>query len=165
VYVYVDVESNRIAATAKLDKHLNLEPPKYEVGQEVGLLIYSQTDIGYKAIVNNSHWGILYKNEVFLPLEKGQRIKGFIKKIREDEKIDLSLYQPGYEKIDGIAKTILTKLKEHKGFMDTTDKSPSEYIYEQFGVSKKAYKQAVGALYKKGLIAIEADGIRIVLAE
>ena len=115
--------------------------------------------------MNNSHWGILYRNEVFQTLEKGQRIKAYIKKIRDDEKIDLSLYPPGYEKIDGIAKAILTKLKEHNGFMDSTDKSPSEYIYEQFGVSKKAYKQAVGSLFKKGLIAIETDGIRIVLAE
>ena len=165
VYVYVDDKSNRIVASAKLDKHLNNLPPNYEISRAVDLLIYSQTDIGYKTIINNSHWGILYQNEVFQPLEKGQKIKGYIKKIRDDKKIDLSLYPPGYEKIDGIAKAIFSKLQENKGFLDSTDKSPSEYIYQQFGVSKRVYKQAVGALLKKGLIDIEPNGIRIILAE
>ena len=165
VYVYVDEESNRIAASAKIDKYLGKETPTYEVSQSVDLLICSLTDIGYKAIINNSHWGILYKNEIFQPLQKGQRIKGFIKKLRDDEKIDLCLSQPGYDKIDGIAKDILAKLNENNGFLNTTDKSPSEYIYEQFGVSKKVYKQAVGALFKKGLIDIESNGIRATLEE
>ena len=165
VYVYVDEESNRIAASAKLDKYLGKETPTYEASQSVDLLICSQTDIGYKAIINNSHWGILYKNEIFQPLQKGLRIKGFIKKLRNDEKVDLCLSPPGYDKIDGIAKDILAKLNENNGFINTTDKSPSEYIYEQFGVSKKVYKQAVGALFKKGLIDIESNGIRVTLEE
>ncbi len=165
VYVYVDLESNRIAASAKLDKFIDKEPSQFKIAQSVDLFICSQTELGYKAIINNSHWGILYKNEVFQPLQKGQSIKGFIKKIREDGKIDLGLFQPGYNKIDGIANDILQKLKENKGFLDTTDKSPTEYIYEQFGISKKVYKQAVGALFKKGLIDIESNGIRMVFDE
>ena len=165
VYVYVDEESNRIAASAKLDKYLGKETPTYEASQSIDLLICSQTDIGYKAIINNSHWGILYKNEIFQPLQKGLRIKGFIKKLRNDEKVDLCLSPPGYDKIDGISKDILAKLNENNGFINTTDKSPSEYIYEQFGVSKKVYKQAVGALFKKGLIDIESNGIRVTLEE
>lgn len=161
VYVYVDLESNRIVASAKLDKFLDNLPPEFEVGQEVDLLICTETEIGYKAIINNTHGGILYKNEVFRPLNKGQKIKGYIKKIRDDEKIDLCLQKPGYEKIDEISQVIIDKLKEHGGFIAVTDKSPTETIYNLFGVSKKTYKKAVGALYKTKLISIEDNGIRL----
>jgi uncharacterized protein len=161
VYVYVDHESRRIVASAKVDKHLDNIMPEYSPSQEVDLFIYGRTEIGYKAIINNTHWGILYENEVFQPLQKGQRLKGFIKKLRDDEKIDLSLYQSGYEKIGGIADAIYSKLLEHNGFLDVTDKTPSGYIYDLFGVSKKVYKQAVGSLYKKGMIVIGANGIRV----
>ncbi len=161
VYVYVDYESRRIVASAKVDKHLDNIPPNYEPLQQVDLLIYSQTEIGYKAIINSQHWGILYKNEVFQPLQRGQFIKGYIKKIREDEKIDLSLYKTGYVKIEGIASTILSKLNDNNGFIEVTDKSPAENIYELFGISKKAYKQAIGSLYKQELISIENNGIRL----
>jgi uncharacterized protein len=162
VYVYIDVESRRIAATSKLDKCLDNLPPDYTVGQEVDLLICQQTEIGYKAIINNLHWGILYKNETPVELKKGDRIKGYIKKIREDEKVDLSLYESGYDKVGDITKRILDKLEKQGGFIEVTDKSSSEHILHLFGISKKAYKMAVGALYKARKISLEPKGIRLV---
>jgi uncharacterized protein len=162
VYVYVDPHSKRIVASAKLDKFLDNLPPEYEIGQEVDLFICNQTEIGYKTIVNNAHWGMLYKNEVFTQLNRGQKITGYIQKIREDEKIDVSLQKPGYEKIDDISQMIINKLKEHNGFMAVTDKSPTETIYNLFGISKKNYKKAVGALYKAKRISIEDKGIRLI---
>jgi len=162
VYVYVDPESMRIVASAKLDKFLDNLPPEYQSKQEVDLLICSQTEMGYKAIINNQHWGMLYKNEVFQPLVKGQKVKGFVNKIREDEKIDLSLQKAGYEKVDAISQAIIDKLKEQGGFMAITDKSPAEEVYHLFGISKKTYKKAIGALYKLKLIALENNGIRLI---
>jgi predicted RNA-binding protein (virulence factor B family) len=162
VYIYVDYESKRIAASAKLDKHLDLLPPEYNIGEEVEILISNITDIGYKAIINNQHWGILYQNEVFKTLHKGQLLKAYIKKIREDEKIDLSLAKPGYDKVLDIKDLILKKLKEQGGFIAITDKSPAEDIYSLFGVSKKTYKQAIGALYKSRNIALENNGTRLI---
>jgi predicted RNA-binding protein (virulence factor B family) len=161
VHVYIDHESNRIAASSKLDTFLDNIPPDYTVGQEVDLFICSKTEIGYKAIINNTHWGILYNNEVFQKLTKGQYVKGYIKKIRDDEKIDLSLYKIGFEKANSVSDDIIDKLKEHKGFLNINDKSSSEQIYDMFGVSKKAFKMAVGGLYKKRLISIEENGIRL----
>lgn len=162
VYIYLDEESNRIVASSKLDKFLDKQPLTYTVGQEVDLIICNQTDIGYKAIVNKAHWGILYKNEVFQKIERGQSIKGFIKKIREDNKIDLILTKPGYTKVNDISQRIISELEDNDGFLEITDKSPSTLIYKIFGVSKKAYKMAVGSLYKSKIIAIEREGIRLI---
>ena len=161
VYIYVDYASKRIAASAKLDKHLDNLPPKYQVNEQVDLLIYSQTDIGYKAIINNLHWGILYKNEVFTTLQKGQKIKGYIKKIREDEKIDLCLQLPGYEKVDEIAESILEKIRLNNGTIKISDKSPAEEIYDKFQISKKSFKKAIGALYKERKINISESNITL----
>jgi uncharacterized protein len=162
VFLYVDDETRRIAASAKLDKFLGKLPVDLQEGQEVDLLICNKTDIGYKAIVNNTYWGVLYQNEVFQTLKKGQSIKGFIKKIREDKKIDLCLYKPGYEKVDELSGKILAYLKKQGGFISVTDKSSPEIIYGLFGISKKTYKQAIGALYKKRLILFEDKGIRLI---
>ena len=104
---------------------------------------------------------MLYQNEVFQPLRKGQRIKGFIKKVRDDGKIDLCLQKPGYEKVDEVAEKIIDKLRAAGGFVSVTDKSPPEIIYSLFGVSKKTYKKAIGALFKKRLILIESKGIKL----
>ncbi len=161
VYIYVDEETRRIVASAKLNKFLNKSVPEYEVGQEVDLIIESETDLGYKAIINNKHWGILYENEVFEQLDKGLKIKGYIRKIRPDDKIDLSLHPLGYEKVDPIAQMILDQLKKERGFIAVSDKSDAEKVYQVFGVSKKAFKQAIGSLYKKRLITIGPDGIRL----
>ena len=161
VYVYFDEKSERIAASSKLDKFLDKQPVNFQEGQEVNLLICNQTDIGYKAIINNTHWGVLYKNEVFQTLKTGQKIKGYIKKIREDNKIDLNLYKQGYEKVDDSLNKIIDILKKHDGFIAVTDKSSPEIIYKMFGISKKTYKKIIGALYKKRLISIEKAGIKL----
>jgi predicted RNA-binding protein (virulence factor B family) len=162
VYIYVDAESNRIVASAKLNKFLDKSLPEYAIGQEVNLIIESETELGYKAIVNNQHWGILYENEVFEQLAKGLKIKGYIKKIRTDNKIDLSLHPLGYQKIDPITQMILDELRKEGGFIAVSDKSDAELVYKIFGVSKKAFKQAIGALYKQRQITIGTDGIRLV---
>lgn len=161
VYVYVDEETGRIAASAKLNKFLSKSVPQYKPGEEVDLILESESDLGYNAIVNNSHIGILYENEVFEQLEKGQKVKGYIKKIREDHKIDLLLYKPGYDKVDPVTESILDLLKKNGGTLNITDKSDAETIYDQFGVSKKTFKKALGALYKKRLILLGPDKIRL----
>jgi Uncharacterized protein conserved in bacteria len=161
VKIYVDKKSNRIAATTRLDRYLDNEPGNFHAGQEVELLICNQTDIGFKAIISGTHWGILYSNEVFQPLTSGQKITGYIKKVRSDNKIDLSLHKPGHERVDDITDTILNVLKEQGGFISVTDKSTPETIYKLFGVSKKTYKKAIGAIYRKRLITIENDGIKL----
>lgn len=165
VCIYVDEETQRIAASAKLNKFLDKTLPEYTVGQEVDLIIESETDLGYKAIINNSHWGILYENEVFEQLAKGLKLKGYIKKIRTDNKIDLSLHPLGYDKVDPITQMILDELKKERGFIAVSDKSDAELVYRVFGISKKSFKQAVGALYKRRLITIEKDGIRLNYSE
>ena len=161
VYIYVDEESKRIVASAKLNKFLDKSLPEYTVGQAVELVIESETDLGYKAIINNQHWGILYENEVFEQLAKGLKIKGFIKKIRTDNKIDLSLHPLGYEKVDPLTQMILDELIKEGGFIPVSDKSGAEEVYRVFGISKKSFKQALGALYKRRLITIAPDGIRL----
>ena len=165
VFVFLDKKTNRTSASAKLDKFLSQEPPEYTKGEEVDLIIYDITDMGYKAIVNNAHGGMIYKNEVFQKLHIGQELKGFIKKIRGDKKIDISLQQPGYKKVGNISQTILYKIKNQGGRIAVTDKSPPEEIYSLFGVSKKVFKQAIGALYKKRLITMDANGIKVVKGE
>jgi predicted RNA-binding protein (virulence factor B family) len=162
VFIYTDEHTGRIVASAQLDKFITDLNSDFQSGQTVELFITEKTEMGYKAIINNSHWGILYKNEVFQKLEIGQKIKGLVKRIREDKKIDLSLYESGYKKIENLLDTILTRLKEHSGFIPLNDKTPPEKIYEFFGVSKKSYKDAIGGLYKKKLISIENDGIRLI---
>jgi predicted RNA-binding protein (virulence factor B family) len=162
VYVYFDEKSDRIAASAKLHKYLGKAPIDFRPGEDVDLLIYDETGMGYNAIINNTHMGLIYKNDIFQTLETGQKIKGYIKNIREDDKIDLLLQKPGYEKVDDISKKILELIKQHDGFVSVTDKSPPEVIYKTFGVSKKTYKKAIGALFKKRLITIEDDGIKLI---
>ncbi len=162
VYVYRDEKTNRIVASSKVGKFLDKEPISLQEGQRVELLICSQTELGYKAIINNSRWGVLYKNEIFQPLRKGQQIPGFIKKLREDGKIDLCLQKPGHEKVADMSDRIIDALKTAGGFISITDKSPAEVIYRMFSVSKKTYKKAIGGLYKKRAIDIESDGIRLI---
>lgn len=162
VYVYYDRPSNRIAASAKIPQFLDRIPPEYEPGQEVDLLIWQATDLGYKAIIENFHQGVLYANEVFQELSVGQRVKGYVKKIREDNKIDLSLFPIGYAKVEGNTDKIIEYLKKQGGYAPITDKTSPEIIYNLFGISKKTYKSAVGGLYKQGLITIEKEGLRLV---
>ena len=162
VYIYLDLQTNRIVASAKLDKFLDNTPPEYEIGQEVDLVITDETDLGYKAIVNYEHWGMLYKNQVYKTLSSGQKLKGYVSKVRVDEKIDLLLEKPGYEKVDAISEKILNELKENNGFMAVSDKTSPEMIKAMFGISKKNFKKAIGGLYRKKIILFESDGIRLV---
>ena len=165
VYVHLDHVTERIVASARVDKFLDNVPPVYEFNQEVDLLVADETEIGYKVIINNLHWGLIYHNEIYRRLERGEHLKGYIKEVREDEKIDVSLTRLGYEKVEGIAGIILDALKVQKGFLAVHDKSPADEIYSLFGCSKKSFKQAIGALYKKKLISIEPAGIRLIETE
>ena len=165
VYVHLDHVTKRIIASARVDKFLDNIPPVYEFNQEVDLLVADETEIGYKVIINNLHWGLVYHNEIYRRLERGEHLKGYIKEVREDEKIDVSLTRLGYEKVEGIAGIILDALKVQNGFLPVHDKSPAEEIYSLFGCSKKSFKQAIGALYKKKLISIEPAGIRLIETE
>jgi len=130
-------------------------------GQKVALLISARKEMGFTAIINGTHKGILYKNEVFQPLKIGQEIDGFIKKVRDDKKIDLCLQKPGYKAIDPLSRKIMDKLQRGGGFIAVTDKSRPKAIADLFGASKKAFKKAIGNLYKKRLITLEKDGIRM----
>jgi len=161
VYVYVDTNTKRIAASSKIENYLDNIPVDYDVDEEVDLIIVNETDLGYNAIIDNSHLGILYKNEVFQPLNPGDRIPGYIKKIRTDGKIDLRLEKIGYEKISSFVDRIIAELQKNKGFLPLTDKSSPEEIYKAFKISKKNFKAAIGALYKKRFIALEDNGIRL----
>lgn len=162
VYVRLDHVTQRIMASARIDKFLNNTPPIYEVNQEVDILIADETEIGYKVIINNSHWGLIYHNEVFQRLEKGEERKAYIKEVREDEKIDVSLTKLGFEKVGGVASIILDSLEAQGGFLGVHDKSEPELIYSLFSCSKKSFKQAIGTLYKQKRITIESDGIRLI---
>ena len=162
VHVYLDDNTKRIVASAKIEKFLDNLPPEYTPGDEVQLMIAGKTDLGYKAIINNLHTGILYSNQVFKSLFIGQKLKGYIQKVREDEKIDLLLEKPGHEKFDDISESILEKLRANKGFLKVTDKSEPEVIAKMFGLSKKNFKKAIGTLYKKRMIKILDNGIQLV---
>jgi predicted RNA-binding protein (virulence factor B family) len=161
VYVFYDEKSNRIAASAKLEKYLNLTRPSYPVGGEVDLLIWKATDLGYKVIVNHAHQGILYANEIFQELAVGQKIKGFIKKVRDDFKIDVGLYPPGHANVKQHAGAIIGYLKQHGGYAGISDKTAAEIIHSLFGISKKTFKKVIGDLYGKHIIVIEKEGIRL----
>ncbi|MFK5915295.1 MAG: S1-like domain-containing RNA-binding protein [Woeseiaceae bacterium] len=162
VYVYLDKIKGRLTASSKIDKFLDDERPHdFTPQQAVNLLIANSTELGFKAIVNNSHWGVLYENDVHQRLSFGQSISGFIKRIREDNKIDLSL-QGGKETRDKYERIILTYLNQQGGFAQVHDKSDPKLIAELFGMSKKSFKKAIGGLYKQKIINIEKDGINLV---
>lgn len=162
VHVHIDEESYRIVASAKVERYLSKEMPAFESGEEVDILIWQKTELGFKAIVNNQFSGLLYNNEIFQQLETGMRLKAFVKQVREDGKIDLILQKGGFQKIDSFSQTLLNHIKENNGRISFTDKSPAEDIYNTFGVSKKTFKQAVGDLYKRRLIRLLKDEIELV---
>ena len=132
----------------------------FHEGQKVTLLISARTKMGFTAVINGTHAGVLYQNEVFQPLKIGQKIGGFVKKVREDKKIDLCLQKPGYKAIEALSSEIMDQLQKQGGFIAVTDNSPPKIIVNLFGVSKKTFKKAIGNLYKKRLITLEKNGIR-----
>jgi len=145
----------------KFEKDLTSQPGNLKEGQPVDLIIGEATDLGYKAVVDNHTWGVLYHTEIFQKLYEGQKIKGFVKKIRDDGKIDFCLQKSGYEKIADISEQIIQKIAAQGGYIEITDKSSAEQIYQLFGISKKTFKKAIGALYKTHRIVIEKDGIAL----
>jgi uncharacterized protein len=160
VYVYEDSATGRIVATSKIEKYLDKIPQNYEFNQKVELLVYQRTDLGYKVVIEKTHSGLIFYNQIFRKLAVGDKVEGFIKEIREDGKIDVVLEKQGYVKVEGIAQDILNIIKNNGGSMKIHDKSPSEEIYEVFGVSKKTFKKAIGDLYRNRMIVIEEEGIR-----
>ena len=163
VYVYTDEETHRIAASSKLNKFIERHPENYEKGQRVQLIVNAMTDIGYSAVIDHKDWGVLFYSDVVKPLTIGQRVNGFIKGVREDGKIDLSLQSPNHDnKVDDLSSQIMTLLNNQDGFLALSDKSPPKQIYDIFGVSKKTFKMTLGAMYKKRLIVLEKEGIRLV---
>jgi hypothetical protein len=161
VYCYVD-KSNRIVASAKLDRYIGKDNPAYQAGDEVQFYVAAQTDMGYKVVVDHQHWGLLYKNQVFKPLRIGYKGTAYVQKVRDDLRIDLLLDKPGYAKTQAFTDVVLERLKHKGGSLPLSDKSSPEQIYGEFGVSKKVFKAAIGALYKAGKIVIEAEAIRLV---
>ncbi|KWS19470.1 GntR family transcriptional regulator [Pseudomonas syringae pv. syringae] len=162
VHVYLDKHTRRITATARLDRYLDKTPANYSVGQEVDLLVAEATDMGFKAIINNKHWGLIHKNEVFKFMRAGKQEKGYIKEIRSDGNISLSLQPVGAEAASSLNSKILTKLRENNGTLPVSDKSDPQVISGLFGVSKGNFKKAIGALYRQGQIVIHADRIELV---
>lgn len=161
VKVMVDEESRRIIATTRIARHIDKTPADFAVGEEVSLTVYGKTPMGYKAIVGNSHTGLIFANEVFQELALGEKLKGWIAGIRADGKIDLSLHPPGRGRVDDLEKQIMGELIARGGFWALTDKSPAKEIYEELGVSKRTFKQTLGALLRKRLVTQTESGIRL----
>ncbi|WP_276134388.1 S1 RNA-binding domain-containing protein [Polluticoccus soli] len=161
VRLYLDEQTGRIAATARISRFLSNHDLTVKENDSVELLVYQKTDIGYKVIINNKHLGVLHYNEVFRDLEIGDKEKGFIKTIREDNKIDVSLGERGYSRVEGEAEKILRLLKENDGYLPYHDKSDPEDIYDFFGMSKKTFKMTIGALYKQKQIELTQTGIKL----
>jgi hypothetical protein len=167
VYVYED-NTGRPAATMRLEKHFENASGQLEVGEKVALTIYAKTDLGFKAIINGRYQGLLFANEVFRPLEYAEEVEGYVQKVRADGKVDLSLASPESRKTTGhkaaldIGPKIMEALTAANGFLAINDRTPPEKIYELFGVSKKKFKIALGALYKQKKITVSDEGIRAV---
>ncbi|MEY3291360.1 MAG: hypothetical protein RLZZ266_385 [Bacteroidota bacterium] len=163
VKLYLDKQTGRVAATEKIDNQISNDILTVKEGEKVKLQVYRESDIGYVVIVNQVHQGLVYKNEVFTHLHIGQMIEeGFVKKIREDNKLDIGIGKQGVEKLDDDQVKLIQLLKLHKGFLPYHDKSSPEDIYAFFGISKKAFKMNVGILYKAKKITIEDGGIRLI---
>jgi len=159
VHAYLDKRTRRITATAKLDRYLDKAPVDYKVGQPVELLVAGETPMGFKAIINNRHWGLIHKNEVFKFLRSGMHEKGFIKEVRSDGKIALSLQPVGQALAEGLHEQIMQRLEAAGGVLPVCDKSDPALISQMFNVSKGNFKKAIGALFKQGRIVIHDDRI------
>lgn len=160
VYIYVDLESDRIVASSRLTRQLRKDQPHFHPGQEVDLILYAKTELGFKAIINGEYSGLLFANEVFRTLRAGEKTKGYITQVRPDGKIDLSLDPPGRQRIDTLEQRIEAELQRRGGHWELCDKSSPDDIKAALGVSKKAFKQAIGALFRQRKITINPDGIR-----
>ena len=161
VHIHLDPQTYRIVASAKIERYLSKDWPPYHGGDEVDALIWQKTDLGFKAIVDNLFAGLLFDDEIFRELHSGDRLRAFVKQVRPDGKIDLSLQRKGQKAVADFSDILLNHLRTNGGFSALGDKSPAEEIYALFGVSKKVFKKAVGDLYRRRLITIENEGIRV----
>ncbi len=161
VYVYVDEKTNRLAASARLNKFIEGNDLTIREGDKVDLLIYSETPLGFNAIINNHYSGLIYKNEIFETIRIGDKVKGFVNRIREDNKIDLRLQKSGFELVDEVKWNILKIMKEGDGLLSLGDNSTPEEIKAKLHISKKAFKKAIGALYRERLIKLTEKGIEL----
>ena len=161
VYLFVDEDTQRIAASTRLEDHFFADIDCFKPRQVVDLQIYGKSDLGFKAVINGTHLGQLYENETFKKLYYGQKVKGYIKRLRTDGKIDLSLQLPAHIEREGLAAEVMRYLEEHDGISSLTDKSPPDEIYATFGVSKATYKKTLGLLYKNRQIKIEKHQITL----
>jgi predicted RNA-binding protein (virulence factor B family) len=163
VRVYLD-DYDRIVASSKIDRFLqdSDEENRFKKGEEVTIVSAERSDLGLKVIVNGTHWGLIYSSDLFESLKRGETRQAYIKRVRDDKKLEISLRPIGFAKVEGLAGEVLQKLKEENGFIALSDKSSPEAIKRVFKCSKNAYKQAIGTLYKQQLIKIEKTGIRLV---
>jgi len=161
VHIYAAERGGRLVASSRVERFISDARPPYETGQAVDLLIAGPTDLGYKAIINHAHWGLLFRNEGSEQLGAGQKVRGYIKQVRPDGKIDLSLHRPGEVPISDIAAEVLAALEEEGGYLAISDRSPPRAIRDAFGVSKKVFKKVIGNLYRRRLITLEEGGIRL----
>ena len=161
VHLHIDEETYRIMASAKVERFLSEEFPPYQEGEEVEILVWQKTELGFKVIVDNQFAGLVYDSEVFQYIHTGDRLKAYVKQVREDGKLDISLQKYGKAAVTDFSAVLLNYLKEHSGRTSLGDKSPADAIYTEFGVSKKVFKKAVGDLYKRRLIVINDDGLSL----
>lgn len=161
VHIHLDEESYRIVASAKVERYLSKDRPEYSENDEVSILIWQKTDLGFKVIVDNKYQGLIYDNQIFRNLHTGDRTKAYVSAIRPDNKLDISLQKKGREQTLDFSERLHEYLFKHDGYCPFTDKSPAEEIYNEFHVSKKVFKRAVGDLYKQRLITLAPDGIEL----
>jgi predicted RNA-binding protein (virulence factor B family) len=162
VFAYLDEQSNRLVASSKINKFIRNEELDVVAGEEVDLLIFEETFLGYNAIVNNQFKGLIYRNEVYKDLQIGDKLKGYIKNIREDGALDLSLQKPGIMHLADTTQELLDYLKQHDGKILLTDNSSPEDVKKMLNMSKKAFKRSVGILYKQRMVRIEDDGVYLI---
>lgn len=161
VHVHIDEQTGRIIASTRIARHMDQTPPDFREEQEVDLIVFGKTDLGYKAIINGTHSGLIFANDVFQDLQPGESLKGYIAAVRPDGKIDLTLHAPGRAKVQDLEGQILAELEARGGFWQIGDHTPAAEINDELGVSKRTFKQATGALFKKGRITIEKNGLRL----
>ena len=164
VYLDLDKKSDRLYASNRVERFLQNNQISVKEGEEVALVVLQKTDLGYSVIINHAHKGLIFDNEIFQEIRVGDRLNAYVKKIRDDQKIDISIQPIGFRKFnDSNSELIFKKLKENNGFLAVTDKSSPDEIYTQFGISKKAFKKSLGALYKQKKVDIQPDGIKLIV--
>jgi len=162
VYLDLDTKTDRLYASNRVERFLQNDQISVKDGEEVSLVVLHKTDLGYSVIINHAHKGLIFDNEIFQEIRVGDKLSGYVKNIRDDQKIDISLQPIGFRKFnDANSELIYKKLEENDGFLAITDKSSPEDIYSQFGISKKAFKKSLGALYKQRKIEIQPEGIKL----